>query len=212
MGRARTLLWRPEFEVGQQRMARVHGWHRALQMWSRINRGTPQRPGLVFALLRGGSCWGMVQQVPSNQAHEVLERLWFREMPMGVYEPRWLRCQTEVGDGQVLEPAGVAVLGEHELALARGEADLLGELALGEGGLPLVGLGVDAGAGLAVQEVLDLAVLHDDAAMVPLADRLEDLVLGGVDQVVDAAGVVRAAALAVGVLVVVDHLVLDAEP
>lgn len=92
-----SLLWRPEFEVAHQHMARVHGWHRALQMWSRINRGTPQRPGLVFALLRGGSCWGMVQQIPPGQADAVLERLWFREMPMGVYEPRWLRCQTEGG-------------------------------------------------------------------------------------------------------------------
>ena len=97
-----SLLWRPEFEVAQQSLARVQGWHRALQMWSRVNRGTPAQPGLVFALLRGGSCWGMVQKVPTAQADGVLERLWSREMPTGVYEPRWLRCETETGSVQAL--------------------------------------------------------------------------------------------------------------
>jgi len=97
-----SLLWRPEFEVAEQSLARVQGWHRALQMWSRVNRGTPAQPGLVFALLRGGSCWGMVQQVPTAQANEVLERLWSREMPTGVYEPRWLRCHTDTGTVQAL--------------------------------------------------------------------------------------------------------------
>jgi len=92
-----SLLWRPEFDVAEQSLARVQGWRRALQMWSRVNRGTPAQPGLVFALLRGGSCWGMVQRVPSAQANDVLERLWSREMPTGVYEPRWLRCQTATG-------------------------------------------------------------------------------------------------------------------
>jgi cation transport protein ChaC len=97
-----SLLWRPEFEVAHQSLARVQGWHRALQMWSRVNRGTPAQPGLVFALLLGGSCWGMVQQVPAAQANEVLERLWSREMPTGVYEPRWLRCQTATGSVKAL--------------------------------------------------------------------------------------------------------------
>ena len=67
-----SLLWRPEFDVAEQSLARVQGWRRALQMWSRVNRGTPAQPGLVFALLRGGSCWGMVQRVPAAQADEVL--------------------------------------------------------------------------------------------------------------------------------------------
>jgi cation transport protein ChaC len=44
----------------------------------------------------------MVQKVPTAQAEEVLERLWSREMPTGVYEPRWLRCHTETGPVQAL--------------------------------------------------------------------------------------------------------------
>ncbi len=92
-----SLIWRPEFEYAERRHARVHGWHRALHMWSTINRGTPEFPGLVFALLKGGSCHGVVYRIPSSVAEPSLLQLWEREMPGGVYDPRWLRCQTAAG-------------------------------------------------------------------------------------------------------------------
>ena len=97
-----SLIWRPDMEVAEQRLARVHGWHRALAMWSRINRGTPERPGLVFGLLGGGSCQGLVLRVPRAHAHEALEMLWSREMPMKVYTPRWLTCHTPRGPVKAL--------------------------------------------------------------------------------------------------------------
>ena len=97
-----SLIWRPDMEVAEQRLARVHGWHRALAMWSRINRGTPEQPGLVFALLGGGSCQGLVLRVPRDHAEEALEMLWSREMPMKVYTPRWLMCQTAQGPVKAL--------------------------------------------------------------------------------------------------------------
>lgn len=97
-----SLIWRPEFEFAESRQARVHGWHRALQMWSTINRGTPECPGLVFALLSGGSCQGLVFRIPQAQASQALDDLWFREMPGDVYEPRWLRCHTPQGAVQAL--------------------------------------------------------------------------------------------------------------
>ena len=62
-----SLIWRPDFESTERHATRVHGWHRALKMWSRINRGTPERPGLVFALLPGGSCSGLVFRVPHRR-------------------------------------------------------------------------------------------------------------------------------------------------
>jgi cation transport protein ChaC len=77
-----SLLWRPEFEAQEQHISRVWGWHRALKMWSRLNRGCPECPGLVFALLPGGSCQGVAFRVAREQADEVLQRLWAREMPM----------------------------------------------------------------------------------------------------------------------------------
>ena len=80
----------------------VHGWHRAFKMRSRVNRGTPERPGLVYALVSGGMCRGMVYRVPRQRARVELDRLWLREMPTGVYDPRWLRCQTAGGDVMAL--------------------------------------------------------------------------------------------------------------
>lgn len=92
-----SLIWRPEFATTESHPTRVHGWHRALKMWSRINRGTPAEPGLVFALLAGGSCRGVVYRVPHREAEAVLQALWEREMPTGVYDPRWLPCATPHG-------------------------------------------------------------------------------------------------------------------
>ncbi len=92
-----SLIWRPEIEPAERRAAWVHGWHRALRMRSRVNRGTPDNPGLVFALLRGGSCHGMAYRIARRRADDELTRLWWREMPTGVYDPRWVRCRTVSG-------------------------------------------------------------------------------------------------------------------
>jgi len=92
-----SLIWRPEFDAAEHRPALVHGWHRALRMRSRVNRGTPQQPGLVCALLPGGAVRGMVYRLRPEQAEAELERLWAREMPTGVYDPRLLPCDTAQG-------------------------------------------------------------------------------------------------------------------
>ena len=92
-----SLIWRPEFESDEQRPARVHGWHRALKLCSRINRGTPECPGLVFALVQGGSCQGMAYRIAHRRVERELPGLWIREMPTGVYDPKWLACRTSQG-------------------------------------------------------------------------------------------------------------------
>ena len=97
-----SLIWRPEFDAVERRDAVVHGWHRALRMRSRVNRGTPEFPGLVFALLPGGSCRGVVYRLAADRAHHELDALWAREMPTGVYDPRWLPCRTPQGAVQAL--------------------------------------------------------------------------------------------------------------
>lgn len=97
-----SLIWRPEFDAAEQRPAVVHGWHRALHMRSRINRGTPERPGLVFALVSGGSCRGVAYRIERSRAREELDRLWAREMPTGVYDPKWLACRTPHGPVRAL--------------------------------------------------------------------------------------------------------------
>lgn len=97
-----SLIWRPEFDCTERYATRVYGWHRALSMWSRINRGTPELPGLVFALLAGGSCQGVVFRIPRHDAGQVLTALWAREMPLCSYNPRWLPCATPRGSVQAL--------------------------------------------------------------------------------------------------------------
>ena len=92
-----SLIWRPGFDAAEHRTAVVHGWHRALQMRSRVNRGTPDTPGLVCAMVSGGSCRGVVYRIEAAKAEAELERLWEREMPTGVYDPRFLVCRTSRG-------------------------------------------------------------------------------------------------------------------
>jgi len=97
-----SLIWRPDFDFVERRAAKVHGWHRALKMWSRINRGTPEQPGLVFGLLSGGSCQGVVFRIPRANGREVLALLWAREMKLAVYDPKWLDCRTTQGNVSAL--------------------------------------------------------------------------------------------------------------
>lgn len=97
-----SLIWRPEFVHQEQRLATVHGYHRSLCLWSRINRGTPEQPGLVFGLDRGGACRGMVFRLAAEDIPTSFPALWEREMPSGDYLPRWLRCTTTQGDVRAL--------------------------------------------------------------------------------------------------------------
>ena len=92
-----SLIWRPDLSFDRRLPARVHGYHRRLCLWSKVNRGTPECPGLVAGLDRGGSCTGVVYRVPGSRATTEFERLWQREMFMGSYHPRWLDCR--LGDG-----------------------------------------------------------------------------------------------------------------
>lgn len=92
-----SLIWRPEGVVQEVRAAKVQGHHRALKMWSRVNRGTPQNPGLVFALLPGGCCRGVVQRIARADVPQYLPQLWLREMPNPVYDPRWVTAHTPQG-------------------------------------------------------------------------------------------------------------------
>lgn len=124
-----SLIWRPEFHADEQRPAMVHGWHRSLTMRSRVNRGTPQRPGLVFALLSGGSCRGQVYRVGAHRAEDELRRLWLREMPTGVYDPRWVACRTPGGTVRALaftlhrgSPAWAGPLDDHRMVTVLREA------------------------------------------------------------------------------------------
>lgn len=86
-----SLMWNPGFEFVAAERAVLHGYHRAFCMYSERHRGTSERPGLVLALDRGGSCRGVAYRVRRAAAADVLAYLWHREMPRYAYLPRRLR-------------------------------------------------------------------------------------------------------------------------
>jgi cation transport protein ChaC len=92
-----SLIWKPGLPVEESVRARVRGYHRGLYLWSRVNRGTPELPGLVLALDRGGSCVGVALRIAAQGAMPHLEALWRREMVMGSYRPAWLPCRLDDG-------------------------------------------------------------------------------------------------------------------
>lgn len=81
-----SLMWRTGFDYLQRRQARVIGAHRALCVYSHIHRGTPEKPGLVLGLDRGGSCRGVAFRVAAEKAHETLAYLQERELVTKVYK------------------------------------------------------------------------------------------------------------------------------
>lgn len=92
-----SLMWRPGFRYRERRAARLFGFHRALCVSSLRYRGTRAKPGLVVGLDRGGSCVGRVFRVAAKDVKRTLAYLHEREMPHGVYDPRWLRVVTPKG-------------------------------------------------------------------------------------------------------------------
>ena len=92
-----SLIWNPGLPVEESAAARVNGYHRGLYMWSRHNRGTPEEPGLVLAIDRGGSCPGVAFRLAMKGSDHHLVTLWRREMSMGEYRPAWLPCRLADG-------------------------------------------------------------------------------------------------------------------
>jgi cation transport protein ChaC len=87
-----SLMWNPGLTFVAKRVGTVYGFHRNFCLWSRINRGTPERPGLVLTLERGGSCRGLAFRLTGSTSRDELLSLWRREMSLGSYRPRWLDC------------------------------------------------------------------------------------------------------------------------
>jgi cation transport protein ChaC len=87
-----SLMWNPQFTWDARHVATIRGYHRAFRVWSRINRGTPDKPGLVLTLERGGSCRGLLYRIPHERVAEEMQVIWKREMTFGSYCPRWLDC------------------------------------------------------------------------------------------------------------------------
>ena len=87
-----SLIWKPVFPPDASFRAMALGWQRAFCLHLKRFRGTPECPGLMMQIDRGGSCEGVLQIVPAGREWEILSDLWRREMtvrPSG-NAPRWI--------------------------------------------------------------------------------------------------------------------------
>ena len=98
-----SLIWNPGFDFVEERLGTVAGWHRSFCLgWVRIYRGTPERPGIMLAMDRGGSCRGVVFRLPPDAVHENMLKILRREMPIKranfpSNSARWISVQTKGG-------------------------------------------------------------------------------------------------------------------
>ncbi|HRO58899.1 MAG TPA: gamma-glutamylcyclotransferase [Burkholderiaceae bacterium] len=98
-----SLIWNPEFEYESADLARAHGYHRAFCVRSTLYRGTPQRPGVVLGLDRGGSCVGVAYRLPPATRMRAIEGLFLREIPdpsIAIYVPRIIDIRLSDGSAQ----------------------------------------------------------------------------------------------------------------
>jgi glutathione-specific gamma-glutamylcyclotransferase len=80
-----SLMWRPGFDFIEQVPARLIGEHRALCVYSFDHRGTPEKPGLVLGLDRGGACRGIAFRVKAMHRDATVAYLRGREQTTNVY-------------------------------------------------------------------------------------------------------------------------------
>ena len=92
-----SLIWRPGFDHLGSSPALLRGAHRSLCIYSHRHRGTPDRPGLVFGLVRGGSCRGVAFEVEEQRWPDVHDYLREREMDRGVYREAFRRVRLDNG-------------------------------------------------------------------------------------------------------------------
>lgn len=92
-----SLIWNPAFHFEEKRIARIHGLHRRFCLETPLGRGSPEQPGRVLGLDRGGSCAGMAFRLAPEKAHDELSILWRREMVSDAYRATVVRAHTDRG-------------------------------------------------------------------------------------------------------------------
>ena len=90
-----SLMWNPAINVVDSRKAHVRGYHRTFCLTLNAGRGAPEKPGLMLAIDRGGSCTGVAHRIAAGAVESELSILWLREMVSGAYEPRWVNADID---------------------------------------------------------------------------------------------------------------------
>jgi cation transport protein ChaC len=92
-----SLMWNPAMHFAEKRGGRVLGWHRKYCLWLEAGRGTPEQPGLMLGLDRGGAAAGALFRVPAEQARDELLSPFRRELFTHSYDARWVSVATPDG-------------------------------------------------------------------------------------------------------------------
>jgi glutathione-specific gamma-glutamylcyclotransferase len=93
-----SLMWRPGFAYARRCKALLRGWRRSLCVYSHVYRGSPERPGLVLGLDRGGACPGVAFEVDAALREATIRYLRERELVTPVYLERITPVTLESGD------------------------------------------------------------------------------------------------------------------
>ena len=117
-----SLMWNPAIEFAEQQPCLLDGWRRFFCFWLPMGRGTPELPGLMLALERGGCCEGIAYRLAASQVRSELAIVWNREMLAGVYKPQWV--PVKLRDGRTITAVTFEVDTNHcqyagDLPLAR---------------------------------------------------------------------------------------------
>lgn len=97
-----SLMWNPVIDFAERRVATIYGFHRAYCLWLLLGRGSPERPGLMLALDRGGSCAGLAYRIPADLLKREMPLLWRREMPGHTYRAQWVTAYAQEGPVRAL--------------------------------------------------------------------------------------------------------------
>jgi glutathione-specific gamma-glutamylcyclotransferase len=99
-----SLIWKPEIDHVAAEPATAHCWHRSFCLKMPRFRGTPDNPGLMMVLDRGGQCRGMLFTLPATDPATQLDRLFRREFTFKPINniPRWISVQTATGPQSAL--------------------------------------------------------------------------------------------------------------
>lgn len=97
-----SLMWNPGFRHAGTSAALLDGWRRAWCVRSTFYRGCERNPGLVLGLKRGGSCVGILFELPDDEAQDILCGLDRREMREKGYVRQTLTVEHPGGTTQAV--------------------------------------------------------------------------------------------------------------
>jgi cation transport protein ChaC len=98
-----SLMWDPSFHFTEVRLAHLDGYARRFTYWTRIARGTRERPALMLTLEQQHGvhsacrCTGLAFRIAADAAEVESAMLWRREMLRGGYCPELLPVSTPQG-------------------------------------------------------------------------------------------------------------------